>query len=166
MKLSVEEFKKIRTVQWSSKIMNDGTMYYTPIDNVSTNLFNLDLLRLVIAPKFKIQQAITDIPNFDPTQPVIMLPNLELKVSPELETAMYFANKSPPPPQQQSLPDQRNSAQRAASPDRSLVTYWRSSLTVYMAAFVYMIILLITWCCADGYRFPKDLIKILQYKFI
>lgn len=162
MKLSIDEFKKIRTVQWSSKMMNDGTMYYTPIDTVSTNIFNLDLLRLVIAPKFQMQQAITNIPNFDPTQPVVLLPNLELKVSPDLETAMYFANRSQPSKQ----PNLRNLKQHATDSNRPLVTYWRSSLTVYMAAFVYIIILLITWCCASEHQLSKDLVKILQYRFI
>lgn len=155
MKLSVAEFKKIRTVQWCSKIMSNGTMYYTPIDNVSTNLFNLDLLRLVIAPKFKTQQAITNISNFDTTQPVILLPNLELKLSPDIETAMYFANK---------LHDSDDCEQRTAAP-HSRLTYWQSSWTIFIVAFIYLIILILTWCGAYGYL-SKDVIKILQYKFI
>lgn len=155
MKLSVDEFKKIRTIQWSNRIMDDGTMYYTPIDEISTNLFNLDLLRLIIAPKFKTQQAVTNIPNFDPKQPVILLPNLELKVSPEVETAMYFANRST------NSKDERGNA----SEGLLRLACCKSSLTVFTTALVYMIILLVAWCCARGH-ISKDLANLLQYRFI
>lgn len=155
MKLSVDEFQKIRTIQWSNRIMDDGTMYYTPVDEISTNLFNLDLLRLIIAPKFKTQQAITNIPNFDPKQPVILLPNLELKVSPEVETAMYFANRST---------DNKDENGNVAK-DLLRLTCWKSSLTVFTTALVYIIILLVVWCCKCGH-ISKDLSTLLQYRFI
>lgn len=152
MKLTIEEFKKIRTVQWKSGLTSDGTMYYTPIDPVSTVLFNLDLLRLVIAPKFQKQNAITHISNFDTLQPVILLSDLELRVSPELETAMYFATES--------RADDREKSNRLLR-----VSSWRSSFSMLLITVLYIIILLLMYCCANGHV-STNLTNLLHQRLI
>lgn len=96
MKLTLEEFKRIRPVQWYLK--NYGKyVYNTTINQTETQLFWLDFMRLVFAPKFKTQFGITSLADFDITQPVLITDDLELKLPTQLETAMYFANNKTPP---------------------------------------------------------------------
>lgn len=96
MKLTLEEFKRIRPVQWSLK--NYGKhVYNTTINQTETQLFWLDFMSLVFAPKFKQQYGIPSIKNFDITQPVLLTDNLELTLPTDVETAMYFANNKTEP---------------------------------------------------------------------
>lgn len=81
MKLSLIEFKPLVNIQWTERITDSGLLYYTPTDEVSTKLFKLDLLKKIISKKFKNQNAITEIPNFDSSQPVYLFPDLRLKKS-------------------------------------------------------------------------------------
>lgn len=93
MKLTNEEFKRIRQLQWGLNEIG-GKMYNTPSDSSQTQLFWLDFMKLVFAPKFKKQFGITHIDHFDVTQPVLMEDNLNLKLPTQLETAMYYANNT------------------------------------------------------------------------
>ncbi|ACH96202.1 Ac68-like protein [Oryctes rhinoceros nudivirus] len=96
MKLTIEEFKRIRPVQWS--LRNFGKhVYNTTINQTETQLFWLDFMRLVFAPKFKTQYGVPKITNFDITQPVLMTDDLDLKLPTNIETAMYFANNTTVP---------------------------------------------------------------------
>lgn len=56
MKLSVNEFKSLVHIKWLERINNDGQLFYTPVDEISTKLFNLDLLRKIISPNLKIKK--------------------------------------------------------------------------------------------------------------
>lgn len=85
MRLSEKEFKSLVRVQWIEKINKFGDLYYTPVDETSTRLFNMDLLKKIIAKRFQSQQAITSIPNYDISQPVILFPDLTLKLTPDIE---------------------------------------------------------------------------------
>lgn len=98
MKLTLEEFKLIRPVQW--RLMNCGTgMYNTPINQTDTQLFWLDFMSLIFAPKFKKQNGVPLITSFDITQPVLITDDLELKLPTQVETAVYFANNTYAPVQ-------------------------------------------------------------------
>lgn len=70
---------------------DDGRSYYTAIDATFTKLFNLDLLRKVIAPRLQKQNAITHVRNFDVNRPVVLRTDLELELPDELETLCYFS---------------------------------------------------------------------------
>lgn len=91
MKLSLEEFNRIRPVQWH--LINYGKrVYNTTINQTETQLFWLDFMSLVFAPKFKAQHGIPLIADFDITQHVLITDDLTLVLPTPLETAMYFAN--------------------------------------------------------------------------
>lgn len=93
MRLTPEEFNRIRPVQWSLK--NYGyKVFNTTINQTETKLFWLDFMRLVFAPKFKKQNGITEISIFDLTQPVLITDDLDLLLPTNLETAMYYANNT------------------------------------------------------------------------
>lgn len=91
MQLTLEEFNRIRPLQWRLRVYA-GKAYNTPVDETQTQLFWLDFIRLVFAPKFKQQNGITKILQFDQTQPVLMTDDLNLILPTQMETAMYFAN--------------------------------------------------------------------------
>lgn len=93
MRLTIDEFKTIRPIQWVSRMSNDDRIYYKPANETSAILFNLDLLRYVIAPKFSNQNAVVDIHNVDITVPTIMRPDLTVELPTVLETALYFAEQ-------------------------------------------------------------------------
>lgn len=96
MKLTLEEFKRIRPIQWC--LRNYGKhVYNTSINQTETKLFWLDFIRLVFAPKFKQQFGITELSDFDITQPILLTDDLELTLPTQIETAMYFANNKTPP---------------------------------------------------------------------
>lgn len=96
MKLTLEEFRRIRPVHWSLKSFGKN-VYNTTVNQTETQLFWLDFMRLVFAPKFKDQEGVPNISTFDITQPVLMTDDLHLKLPTLIETAVYFAeNKTPP----------------------------------------------------------------------
>ncbi|ATY70253.1 Ac68-like protein [Tomelloso virus] len=93
MKLTLEEFNRIRSVQW--RMINYGKkVYNTTINQTETKLFWLDFMSLVFAPKFKTQYGVPSIAEFDITQPVLLTDDLELQLPTQIETAMYFANNT------------------------------------------------------------------------
>lgn len=91
MRLTRAEFNRIRPLQWNLK-QYGHKVYNTPMTQTETQLFWLDFIRLVFAPKFKRQYGITRIPTFDQTQPVLLTDDLNLVLPASLETAMYYAN--------------------------------------------------------------------------
>lgn len=91
MHLTWQEFAKIRPLHWQLKYVGD-MVYNTPASDVETELFWLDFIRLIFAPKYKQQYGVTSIQNFDQTQPVLITDSLELILPVEMETAMYYAN--------------------------------------------------------------------------
>lgn len=91
MFLTKSEFDKIRPLQWCLKDFG-GKLYNTTLSKTETELFWIDFMRHVFAPKFKQQFGVQSIPNFDQTQPVILTNDLELKLPDLLETAMYYGN--------------------------------------------------------------------------
>lgn len=96
MKLKPEEFALIRPLEW--RLINIGTKTYnTPKSDIARQLFWLDFLRKVFVPKFKAQQTVTVLGDFDLTEPVLMSDDLELLLPPLLETVVYYAtNKTLP----------------------------------------------------------------------
>lgn len=96
MKLTLEEFRRIRPVQWCLRDFGKH-VYNTTINQTETKLFWLDFLSLVFAPKFKSQYGVPVISEFDITQPVLLSDDLELKLPTQMETAMYFANNTTTP---------------------------------------------------------------------
>lgn len=91
MKLTIEEFNRIRPLQWHLKNYANRT-YNTIVSQTETQLFWLDFMRLIFAPKFKNQYGITEISSFDQTQAVLLTDDLNLVLPVDIETAMYFAN--------------------------------------------------------------------------
>lgn len=91
MKLTVEEFNTLRPIQWTSRVSLDNRIYYTAVNATYTRLFNLDLLRKIIAPKFASQMAIVRLNNYNIDRPIMLRPDLELELPDDVETAMYFA---------------------------------------------------------------------------
>lgn len=92
MRLTSEEFARIRELQWVLREYG-GVVYNTPVDRTSTNLFWLDFMRNVFAPKYAAQRGITRISTvYDTNQPVMLTDELDLKLPTMLETAVYFAN--------------------------------------------------------------------------
>lgn len=98
MRLSRQEFARIRPLQWVLREYG-GVAYNSPADQTSTRLFWLDFMRNVFAPKYASQRGVTSINEFDATQPVMLSDDLNLKLPTMLETAMYFANNQTLPAQ-------------------------------------------------------------------
>lgn len=96
MKLTRSEFARIRPLHWQLKYVGN-MVYNTPASDVETELFWLDFMRLIFAPKYKQQHGVTNIQNFDQTQPVLITDSLEILLPVQLETAMYYANNSTEP---------------------------------------------------------------------
>lgn len=93
MQLTREEFNRIRQLQW--KLQYQGNkVYNTTVTVTDAQLFWLDFMRLVFAPKFKKQNGVATINTFDQTQPVLLTDDLQLVLPTNLETAMYFANNT------------------------------------------------------------------------
>lgn len=94
MRLTIEEFKTLRTVQWVSRTStDDDRVYYTPVNELSTVLFNLDLLRKILAPKFSKQNTVVNIEHFDVTVPMVLRPDLTVELPTAFETAIFFAEQ-------------------------------------------------------------------------
>lgn len=74
MKITEAEFQKIRPLQWSLKNFGDDT-YYTVNNELDTQLFWIDFIKNVYAPRFANQRMITTINNFDYTQSVLFNTN-------------------------------------------------------------------------------------------
>lgn len=89
MRLTLEEFSKIRELLWINKEF-DGKFVYTLSDLTSTRLFWIDFVRHVFAPKFAGQDGVSKIENFDITSPVYIDESMDLKLPSILESAMYF----------------------------------------------------------------------------
>lgn len=93
MFLTRDEFNRIRPLQWT--IQNYGNTVYNTINGrTETQLFWLDFMRLVFAPKYTLQNGIITIDNFDQTQPVLLTDDLELILPNDIDLAMYYANNT------------------------------------------------------------------------
>lgn len=100
MRMTSEEFARIRPLQWALRDYGGGVAYHSPVDRTSTRLFWLDFIRYVFAPKYKAQRGVTSIYTaFDTSQPVMLSEGLDLKLPTMMETAVYFAdNQTLPSP--------------------------------------------------------------------
>lgn len=96
MRMTVEEFHRIRPLQWTIREFGNAA-YNTTVDETETRLFWLDFIRNVWAPKFAAQRAVTSVSNFDVTQPVLLTNDLNLKLPAVLETVAYHADNSEKP---------------------------------------------------------------------
>ena len=97
MLLSVDEFARIRPeLQWGLKEVA-GRMYNTPQTQLDTQLFWLDFLRNVFAPRFAKQWGVVQLPNFDIDQPVFISDSLNLLLPTQLEMAVYYADNKDSP---------------------------------------------------------------------
>lgn len=103
MRLTPEEFSRIRQLRWKTRYIGDK-VYNTPSNDIETKLFWLDFMRLVFAPRYKTQYGITEIQKFDQTQPVLLTDSLELIVPTQLESAMYFSDNKKEPPVRFQIP--------------------------------------------------------------
>lgn len=91
MKLTLDEFKLIRPLQY--RLQDYGNMtYYSPINQTQTQLFWLDFIRLIFAKKYAQQIGRNEINNFDQTQPVLLTDDLDLKLPSPLATVVYYAD--------------------------------------------------------------------------
>lgn len=93
MRLTIDEFKILRSVQWASRVSDDNRIYYTPFNVISNILFNLDMLRNIFITKFFKQDTVNTIDNFDATVPIILRPDLTIELPTILETAIFFAEQ-------------------------------------------------------------------------
>lgn len=89
MHLSREEFKRIRPLHWSLRTINNRA-WYTLSSTVETQLFWLDFIRLVFAPRFAQQETVQEIGDFDQRQPVLLSENLELVLPADMESATFY----------------------------------------------------------------------------
>jgi hypothetical protein len=96
MRLTNEEFKRIRPLEWCVKNIG-GTMMNTPINQTFTQLFWIDFMRNVFAKKFKNQTGIQSIANFDTSTPVLLSDEMDLRLPTLLETVAYYADNKEPP---------------------------------------------------------------------
>lgn len=96
MLLTTEEFFRIRPLTWKSTVVG-GRIYHTTADAIDTRLFWLDFLRLVFTPKYRWQDGITKMSEFDIDRQVLLTDSLELMLPTEAETAMYYASNPTPP---------------------------------------------------------------------
>lgn len=90
MFLTTTDFNKIRRINWKLQTIADKT-YYTAVNEIDTYLFWFDFMRFIFAPKFKNQQGVSYIANFDTTQPVLLTTEFELKLPVLIESAIYYA---------------------------------------------------------------------------
>lgn len=98
MFLTRRDIEAIRPLEWELREF-DGSLYYTLTSESQTRLFWYDFMRYVFAPRFAKQLAFPRILNFDQTQPVLINDKLELRLPPDLETVVYFAENRHPPVQ-------------------------------------------------------------------
>lgn len=89
MHLSREEFEQIRPLHWSLRTINNRA-WYTLTSPVETELFWLDFVRLVFAPRFAKQDTVQEISEIDQRQPVLLSENLELVLPADMESAAFY----------------------------------------------------------------------------
>jgi hypothetical protein len=86
MILTREEFKLIRPISWTMKIIND-IKYNTPIDSLNASIFWYDFMKYVFAPRFHSQTGVSKLQDFDiMEQPVLLTDDLDLKLPEQMET--------------------------------------------------------------------------------
>ncbi|MGI4816552.1 MAG: hypothetical protein ACRYE7_01010 [Janthinobacterium lividum] len=146
MRLTIEEFKTLRAVQWISRTSCDDRVYYTPVNEVSTVLFNMDLLRKILVPKFSKQNTVVNIENFDVTVPMILRPDLTIELPTDFETAMFFA--------EQRLSDTNNSI---------LSTRVSLNFTFVITIIIYSFIILFIYLMQN---FSPEVVKIFSNRII
>lgn len=125
MKLSEKEFSKIRTT-------------------LKPELFWFDFVRHVFLPYYQNQNAVTNITNFDITQPVILDENLNLTLPLNMEVAVYYAKNQKP------LPIQLNTK--------------ISQFVVLLISII--LLLLIIFLDVKRTTFPRLNKLLTQYKFV
>lgn len=97
MKLTIDEINMIRPLRWTKREFGDS-IYNTPINMTHTHLFWFDFFKYIFSKRFSQQFGITEITNFDISQPVLLSDDYELVLPIALETAnYYFENKNEPP---------------------------------------------------------------------
>lgn len=87
MILTLEEFKKIRKLNWYTTKINNK-LYNT---TNQSELFWLDFVKNVFLPYYKKQNAVLKINDFKLTDPVYITDGLELLLPTPLESAVYYA---------------------------------------------------------------------------
>ena len=97
MKLSKADFAKIRPIEWIVKDVG-GKLMNTPINQTFNQLFWLDFLRYVFAPRFKQQSGVNSVSSFDITMPVLITETMDLQLPTILETAIYYYENGERPP--------------------------------------------------------------------
>jgi hypothetical protein len=90
MYLSIDDFNKIRPLQWTIRNYNDIS-YHTVATETDTQLFWADFLRTIFAPRYAQQNAILYIDKFDQTQPVLLTDSMDLLLPNDIEVAMYYS---------------------------------------------------------------------------
>lgn len=89
MKLSLAEFKKIRTLHWRMQAIGDK-VYYTVSTQIETQLFWYDFIRYIFVPRFKKQNMINTISNFDQSQSVYITSDLELQLADPVMNLIFY----------------------------------------------------------------------------
>lgn len=97
MKLTIDELNMIRSLRWTKREFGDD-IYNTPINMTHTQLFWFDFFKYIFSKRFSQQYALTEINNFDISQPVLLSDDYELVLPPSLETVnYYYENKKESP---------------------------------------------------------------------
>jgi len=94
MRLTLEEFRRIRPVLWVRRDTQNGDYFYTPADPLSRRLVNGDFIREIFAKRFASQHAITRLHNVNLEDDFIVFPDLRVRIGPSLQTAVYYAEKN------------------------------------------------------------------------
>lgn len=100
MQLTIEEFNKIRTLNW--QIRTYGNKLFNVTD--TPELFWFDFIKNVFANYFQNQQSIHQITNFDVSQAVLIDNNLNLQLPTQLKTVVYLAKNQTKLKPQISIP--------------------------------------------------------------
>lgn len=96
MKLTQSEFQSIRPLVWTKQKF--GTeLYFTPTTIEDTKLFWHDFILNVFVKKFKSQNTITTMYNFDQTFPVRISENYDLVLPAIMEKIIYYADNQKMP---------------------------------------------------------------------
>lgn len=94
MKLTIEEFKQIRTLPWAPTLVKEKKAYILT-DETSCSLFWYDFIKLN-QEKLTKQKIVTNIANFDQTQSVLLYADGTLYLPPEIELAIFSGQYSEP----------------------------------------------------------------------
>lgn len=92
MKLTTDEFHRIRPLQWTTRVYGNKS-YNTLVDSTETQLFWLDFMAHVFAPRFKSQSAISKITNFNTESPVMITDDLTLTLPADLASVIYYSDR-------------------------------------------------------------------------